>query len=245
MDEFIFASDLHGNAADMDAVDAFHKAVSLIDPKRKARRIFGGDLWDFPALRAAADADEKQKRLSEDFEAGVEFLDRYRPHVLLLGNHDQRLWDAVCRYGVRKAGPLAELADCYIKRFTDAVSKLKVQLLPYDRVVGVYRLGSLRFTHGFGGGNLLTKHMAWSYGNVVFGHGHRIEAVPVARSDASVTGYQCGCLCQLSMEYARSHLGAFAQQHGFAYGWANDQFHQVVQVPLNGVSSVYLNRRPL
>lgn len=33
-----------------------------------------------------------------DYEAGVQFLEWYRPHHMLLGNHDNRLWDL--QYGV-------------------------------------------------------------------------------------------------------------------------------------------------
>lgn len=215
MTTFTFATDLHGIEQDAKAVAAFLRFTDDFKPKL---RVFGGDLWNFAALRRGADEDEKRTRLAEDFAAGLDFLEVYQPDVLLLGNHDQRLWDSVVREGVSKSGWLAELAGGYIDQFNKTARKLKIQVRPYNKRDGVYRNGNLAFAHGFGHGATLAENMAKAYGNVVFGHGHKIERVNVMQAGTSVTAYESGALCKTDMDYVRADLSALRQEHGFAYG---------------------------
>jgi hypothetical protein len=60
--------------------------------------------------------------------------------------------------------------------------------------------------------------MARTYGNVVFGHGHKIERVTEMHGGRPVTAYQTGCLCSDDMEYTRSQLTFLRQEQGWAYG---------------------------
>lgn len=230
MQPFIFATDFHGIEADPAAVKAFKSAVELIDAKNKHLRIFGGDLFNFAALRRGADHDEKEIRLREDYEAGMAFLEWYRPKVLLLGNHDQRLWDVTGRERVKKSGWLSELAQNYIEDFAARTRKLRIQVLPYDKKKGVFRSNGVAFAHGFGSGSTLPQNMASAYGTVVFGHGHKIIRDTVMKGNKTATGYEVGCLCRHNMEYTRSDLGSLRQQHGFAYG-VLDHHRSVVLQP--------------
>lgn len=214
---FIFATDYHGIEADKRATEAFFKSLDLLDPQRKARRIMGGDLWNFAALRRGADEDEKRHRLKEDFYAGITFLERYRPDDLLLGNHDQRLWDAVKRERVRKSGWLAEYAEELIAKFEQTALALGIRVKPYDKAKGILRVDKLAFAHGYGHGETLTSNMADAYGDVVFGHGHKIVR-DTSMKGAVATGYQIGCLARKDMDYVRAELSALRQQHGFAFG---------------------------
>jgi len=90
METFVAAGDLHGDRQDAQAVSAFKKFVKEFDPKL---RIFLGDIWDFRAIREGASKTEKFHSMEADFKAGMEFLEWYKPAVITLGNHDQRLWD--------------------------------------------------------------------------------------------------------------------------------------------------------
>lgn len=232
MPNFLFATDVHGIEQDRVAVKTFKSAADALGP---SFRIFGGDLWNFAALRRGADEDEKSIRLAEDYQAGLEFLEWYKPSVFLLGNHDQRLWDAVKRERVRKSGWLAELAGLYISEFTAFAKKLKIKVLPYDKTKGVFRWNGVAFAHGYGHGDMLTTKMADSYGNVVFGHGHKIIRETVMKGKHPVTGYQIGCLAKKNMDYVRADLHALRQQHGFAYGSATEIFTPEI---LNGHTTI-------
>lgn len=216
MKPFISATDLHGIEQDRRAVKKFKTFTEEFD--RKAIRIFKGDLWNFAALRRQAAEHEKSIRLKEDFLAGIEFLDWYRPKVLILGNHDQRLWDAVKIERVKHSGWKAELAQGYIESFEKTAKKLGITVLKYNKR-SVFKLGGLTFAHGFGSGDALTKNMAETYGNVLFGHGHKIERVTAMSAGRPVTGYQIGCLCRDDMDYTRADLGTLRQEQGWAYGF--------------------------
>lgn len=212
---FTFGTDLHGIEQDRKAADAFLRHVNEFKPEL---RIFGGDLWNFAALRRQADEHEKVIRLKEDFKSGIDFLQQYQPKVLILGNHDQRLWDAVSRERMNRTGWLAELCETYVIQFNDFATKNNIKVLPYDKRRGVYKIKGMSFAHGFGSGSNLTGQMAETYGNVLHGHGHKIERITAMYSGTPVTGYQSGCLCRDDMDYARADLGALRQEQGWAYG---------------------------
>ena len=88
--KWVFSSDLHGDKQDADSVNAFLKFVKKYKPDVK---IFGGDLFDFRAIRRGATAEEKADSMALDIELGLKFLGQYKPNVFLRGNHDERLWD--------------------------------------------------------------------------------------------------------------------------------------------------------
>ena len=56
MKSFVFASDLHGDKQDYDAVGELLKFTEEFNPDV---RIFGGDLFDFSPLMRSADTAEK------------------------------------------------------------------------------------------------------------------------------------------------------------------------------------------
>jgi predicted phosphodiesterase len=211
-EKFVVASDYHGDRRDPGADRAFRLFVEDFAPDIK---VFAGDLWDFRALRVGADRDEKMASMKADFNAGMEFLEWYRPDVLVLGNHDQRLWDAIEKEGMKKTGPIPDYAGELIVRFTDTAAKLGINVLPYDKRRGVWAYKGLKVVHGFDGMN--PENMAAVYGNVLYGHGHRIEAASAPGLDNRVAR-MIGCLCLKDMNYNRHQTKTLAQQHGWAYG---------------------------
>ncbi len=229
---FIFGTDLHGIEQHKPTVAAFKTFVTdNSDPK--ALRVFGGDLWNFAALRRQAAEYEKSIRLNEDFLAGIEFLDWYRPSILILGNHDQRLWDAVKQERVKHSGYRAELAQKYVEQFEAFAKKLNIRVLPYTKSGGVARVNGMAFAHGFGGGENMTSKMIEAYGNVIFGHGHRFESLPGVRENRPVRGNQIGCMCRTDMDYSRADLGALKQENGWGYGFLNKtEGHTVYAAPV-------------
>jgi hypothetical protein len=235
---FAFCADIHGDRQDGRAVAVFQEFLGAFKPKF---RILGGDLWDFCSLRAAAGEDEKRHSLLQDFASGMEFLEDFRPQVFLRGNHDERLWDAVQRDGLRKSGPIADLATEKIREFERLAGKLKIRVLPYDKRRGVWKRGGLTFCHGFAEGHGGVEAMGRIYGNCVFGHGHAIDVAAEPGSDGSRTARMVGCLCRLDMVYNRTHLRALRQAHGFAYGAFGGRQPTVFQAEVNDGRLVFAN----
>ena len=97
MKSFVFASDLHGDMQDHDAVAALIKFTDEFNPDV---RIFGGDLFDFSPLMRNADPADKRESMEADVEAGMSFLKTWQPHYFLLGNHDDRLWQTAERHSI-------------------------------------------------------------------------------------------------------------------------------------------------
>jgi hypothetical protein len=213
MESFSSASDLHGDRQDAGAVKAFKAFVADYKPKV---RVFTGDIWDFRAIREGASKDEKRHSMRADFYAGMKFLEWYRPHVITLGNHDQRLWDLVSKEGIEKSGPLTDLAAELIEKFDKLTTKLGTEVLPYDKRRGVWRHNGLKFAHGFDG--MSPDNMAAIYGNIIYGHGHAIEMAPAPTDEGHRVARMVGCLCRLDMSYNRAQTKTLRQQHGWAYG---------------------------
>lgn len=211
-EKFVVSSDYHGDRADPVAEKAFRVFVEDFEPDL---RVFAGDLWDFRALRIGADRDEKMASMKADFDAGMKFLEWYKPSVLLLGNHDARLWDAVEKEGMKKTGPIPDYAGELIQRFNETSAKLGITVLPYDKRKGVWRYKGLAVAHGFDG--VSPEQMAAIYGNIMYGHGHRIESA-AAPGLENRYARMIGCLCLKDMNYNRHQTKTLAQQHGWAYG---------------------------
>lgn len=234
MDSFSHASDLHGDRKDAAAVKAFLRFVEDFRPKQ---RWFGGDVWDFRAIRSGASKEDKLHSMERDFDAGMEFLEEYEPHVITLGNHDQRLWDVVKKDGLEKTGPLVDYAKLLIGRFEKFAAKQKITVLPYNKRKGIHTYKGLSVAHGFDGVD--AADMAKIYGDVLFGHGHSIEeaTVPGIRTR---TGRQVGALCLLDMDYNRNQVRTLKQEHGWAYGaFLGEGRHQVMQARIQDGQVVY------
>lgn len=239
METFVAAGDLHGDRQDITAVRAFKKFVKEFDPKK---RIFLGDIWDFRAIREGAKKDEKRHSMQADFDAGMEFLKWYKPNVITLGNHDQRLWDLVEKDGVKKAGPLTDLAKLFISEFEELTASNSTTVLPFDKRRGIYKYNGQKFGHGFVGGKNAASEMAQVYGNIIFGHIHAVD-VASEPGDEPRVARSVGCLCQLDMSYNRSHLTAMRQQHGWSYGaFLPDNRTEILQATINDGQVVFADR---
>lgn len=232
MDTFMFASDLHGDRSEKPVVRAFFRAVDTFKPKVRG---FGGDIWDFRAIREGAAKDEKIHSLREDFYAGMAFIEEYRPHFITLGNHDQRLWDLVHKNGMAKTGPLSDLGAELIEKFEKLTAKMLTTVLPYDKRKGVYVRDGLKFLHGYSSGSAAAAETARVYGNALFGHGHAIDEASEPNHDGPRTARMIGCLCDLNHTYNRAQVGTLRQEHGWAYGaFLSRNKHAIFQARVTG-----------
>lgn len=233
MESFVSATDLHGDRQEKTAVSLLKDFVEAFRPKW---RIFKGDLFDFRAFRTGASKEEKMHSMRADFKAGMEFLDWYDPDVFIMGNHDQRLFDAVEKDGLHKSGPIADLASILIEQFEKATKKVIV--LPYDKRKGVWSYSGLKFTHGFDG--LDAASMAAVYGNVIYGHGHAFESAPAPDHDGHRKAQMVGSLAQRDMTYNRAQTRTLRQQNGWAYGaFLGGRRHEVMPARIEQNQVVY------
>jgi hypothetical protein len=213
---FTFATDLHGDRQDGATVKAFFEIEKQWKPKH---RIFGGDLIDLRALRKGASQEEKCESMRSDIDAGRDFLSKWKPTTFLRGNHDERLWDTAAS---AKDGIVADYAQQGCNDFEALCSRLKINMLPYHKRDGVYRIGHLKMLHGFHCGVYAARQTALIYGSALFGHIHCIDEHSIPGLERRVAR-AVGCLCSTDMDYSSRAPNTLRQAHGWAYGVINDR----------------------
>lgn len=189
-----------------------------LDDFKPQVRVHLGDNWNFDALRTGASDKDKAADLSDDIEAGHEFLERFfdggQTNVFLRGNHDERLWRLLDH-------PCSALSRALAKDLTRDVTKktqaLKARMLPYDAKRGVYKLGRLSCVHGYAHGLTAARVHARVYGECVFGHVHRFDASGEASTESRFAR-SIGCLARHDMAYCSDKTHRLGWHHGWAYG---------------------------
>jgi hypothetical protein len=213
MEKFIYAADVHGDMADKAANATLFDFVKDFKP---TLRICGGDAWDFRAMRRKATEAEREMSMREDYQAGMDWLKRFRPHVWLRGNHDERLWDLV-RSG---HGVVKDHATACTEEIERKMQRMGVQMFPYDKR-SVYCVGNLKFIHGMFTGINAARQTALTYADggeaVIAGHAHGVDDVTAAGL-VRRRGIIAGCLCNLNMDYARQMVTSLRWAHGWVYG---------------------------
>jgi hypothetical protein len=213
--KFIFASDVHGDQQEPAANEVLFDFIDIWKPKL---RVFGGDLWDFRALRKAANEDERRESMEADYKAGLKWIKRFKPHVFLRGNHDERLWElAASNKGVQ-----SDYAMKGVVEILTLMDKMKCKMLPYHHRDGIYRLGSLKMLHGFHCGMNAARQTALVYGSSLIGHVHTIDEHSIPGLERRVAR-SVGCLCKLSMDYQIRIPSHLRHSHGFAFGVVNEK----------------------
>ena len=86
--KWIYGSDNHGDMVCEESVEKFLGFVAEWKPKYK---IHGGDGMDLRSYRRGAGAEEREEGIQKDIQAHLLFMESYKPHVFLEGNHDHRL----------------------------------------------------------------------------------------------------------------------------------------------------------
>src|ERR1035437_59658 len=208
--KFIVGTDIHGDMQDAPANKVFFDFVSAFKPHI---RVCGGDLWDFRPLRSGCNEDEKRESMAKDYVAGVNWLNKFRPHFLLRGNHDERLWELANS----DCGVCSDYAQSGVVEVEAILRKMQCQMLPYHKRDGVLRLGSLKILHGFYCGETSAKRHALVYGSCLFGHIHTVDEHSIPGLERRV-GRAIGCLCSTDMDYSARQPNSLRQSNGFAYG---------------------------
>jgi hypothetical protein len=96
-------------------------------------------------------------------------------------------------------------------------AKLRCEMLPYHKRLGVLRLGHLKLLHGFFAGVTAPRQHALTYGACLHGHTHTIDEASVPGLERR-TARAVGALCKLDMPYNSRMPVTLRHAHGWAYG---------------------------
>lgn len=212
---FQIGFDLHGDQQDAKAVNTFFEFADYWKPKI---RIAGGDIFDFRPLRKGASDDERRESLREDFNAGKQWFEKFRPTHFLRGNHDERIYELA----ENGSGIAADYAQEGVGRIKALVDSCKTKMLPYHKRNGLLQLGNLKVLHGFYCGVYAARQHALTYGACLFGHIHAIDEHAIPGLDRRVAR-ACGALCKLDLDYNSRQPNTLRQAHGFPYGLLNEK----------------------
>lgn len=213
---FLVAGDNHGGLVDKTAVKILTNFAAQWKPDY---RVHLGDLWDFSPLRRGASQEEKADGISDDFIAGLEFMDVFKPHFLTLGNHDDRVFQLAqhCADGMLRER--CEELTVVIRR---ELEKRKVQTVTY-KVGSHIKLpeGGPKFIHGFRSTVFPAKAHFENWGSVIHGHCHKPDEHTARHVDGG-KAYSVGCLADLSkLTYSDRQPAKLGHRQGFLYGLIN------------------------
>jgi hypothetical protein len=211
--KFVVCGDSHGSLV---CEKSKKKFLDFVDDWKPHHRIHLGDLWDFSPLRKGATQEEKADGIADDYLAGIEFLDEYKPHFLTLGNHDDRIWmhSTHCADGImrERCSQLAEASETEFK-------KRKIQWVPYH-VTRYLKMpeGGPKLIHGFRSTMYPAKAHFENWGPSICGHVHKPDTY-VARHIDGQASYSVGCLADINlMTYADRAPAKLAWRQGWLYG---------------------------
>lgn len=208
--------DTHGDEADTDALAGAFDFAERWKPKV---RIAGGDHMDVRWLRGRATVREQSDDVKADIDAGLDFLKRFKPTHYLWGNHENRLVENGLGSHMGETRAFAQ----------EVIDKMERAAGPncahfqYSVRRGVLDIHGQRFIHGFQHGINAAQMAARTFGDVIQGHAHGIDAVSVGHYPRRVVGMVCGCLCNLEMGYAVRGAANLKWEHGFPYGLIDER----------------------
>lgn len=208
MRRLVACGDNHGDERDATAC---RRVLEFCREFKPDCRIHLGDAWDYRWLRKSASKDEQEGRITDDLNAGIEFVSAFNPSVFCIGNHDQRVYDRA----ETACGFMSTLCLHLIEKMEHTLRNAKI-IKPYGKR-NLFALDEWLFGHGWGSGINAVRDHAQRYGNVCLGHLHRVECVQAARFQPAI-GMCAGALCRLDLDYNRSQLNTLAQSQGFIYG---------------------------
>lgn len=209
----------HGHLADEKATNAVLRFAAEYKPNTV---IHLGDFLDLACLRAGATggADESRSPVP-DVAQGFAFLEALKPNVVLMGNHEDRLW----RLRESPKAIVATLAEGFIKEIETICGKLKAKLVPYC-YGAQHQLADVVFMHGWLYNENCIRDTAEAYaprnGAVVFAHSHRAGMARGRRLDNPM-GFNTGALIDIkAAEYAKHRRATLSWSQGFVWGEYTD-----------------------
>ena len=133
----------HGDLIDHNASAA---VLAFKDKYKPHTTVHLGDFLDTAAFRSGAKGTEDESRdIAPDFNAGLTFIKKLRPQIILNGNHEARLW----RLADHHNAIVSECAQGLIERIRTAAAICKAEYVE-DWSIRAYRtLGNYKLMHGY------------------------------------------------------------------------------------------------
>jgi hypothetical protein len=216
----VILGDNHGDLIHRKDAEVFFE---FLKDWRPHGRYHLGDNWDLRNLRRGADPAEEGDDMTPDLNAGFDFLNRYKPNVFCLGNHDWRAWR--CLRDSR--GLVRKFAADLVSGIDATAKKIGCTILPYHSRRGVFQLGELAILHGYHAGVGAPAQHARIYRSCCIGHLHSTGQV----SERGVDGPTCYVVGGLGdherMDYASQRTATLAWSPSWAYGVENTKTGKV------------------
>ena len=210
--KFLAVGCSHGDLIDPNASAA---VLAFKDKYKPHTTVHLGDFLDTAAFRGGAKGTEDESReIAPDFNAGLTFIKKLRPQIILNGNHEARLW----RLANHHNAIVSECAQGLIERIRTAAAICKAEYVE-DWSIRAYRtLGNYKVMHGYMYGENACRDHAEAHGNVIFAHTHR-AGMAKGRRDDNPTGYCVGTLSNIpNMDYAAARRSTLSWAGGFVWG---------------------------
>lgn len=220
--KFLVCSCSHGSCEDPAAIAALLKFKSQYRPDFTAHI---GDVHDYTAFRhGAPKTKDEAAALGPDIEAGKSLMLRMEPNLVMLGNHDWRVFNLANHHNAI----LSYAASCARNEFLETCAKVKARVIDsYDVRKSFYPLGNFLLLHGWKYNENALRDTVLAYGNVMMGHLHSPMMVHGARVDGTV-GYCCGMLAdEDKLEYSHTRHQTLRHALGFLWGEYSDTYCQV------------------
>lgn len=230
----MFVGCSHGGHISPAAADAVIKFAADFKPHH---RVHLGDAFDTTAFRtgAAGTADDAAD-VDEDFSAGEAFLRRYRPTVLFMGNHEDRLW----KLAESPSALVAKAARDTIKQLEALCEDIGAQMVPYAGTAAPESwvlFGDTLAGHGFMFNEMCTRdHVEMLGRGVIHAHNHR-AGMATGRVVGAPMGYSVGTLATIgAMAYAKARRATAAWSGAivageYGDGWSKWTLHMLHSAP--------------
>lgn len=208
----------HGEFLDRDAFDV---VMGFVERWKPVRRFLLGDIYDFAAFRSGAkgSADEA-RQIPDDLSAGAMVIERFRPTDVVIGNHDERVFQLADHHNAITA----MAARACITEFRGACERAGVDRLveSHDINESWIEYGGTKFLHGFMFNEMGLRDHAEHFGNCVIGHLHTPHSMHGRRSD-NPTAHCVGMLAdRAKLKYASRRRSTSRWALGFGWGEANE-----------------------
>jgi predicted phosphodiesterase len=210
----IFMADSHGDLVCRKTLKKFYEFMDDWKPKH---RVHLGDVWDFRALRMGASNEDRADSIKYDYNCGIELLTEFKPTMLTLGNHCDRLWRIASEHSNRT---LADLAAQKVDETEDFFRKQRIQWTPW-KINKRFKIGNLSISHGFKTGMNHAKAMHSMFGSSIYGHVHSPSDY-IANHIDSGSSHSVASMADIDkMTYADHHGAKLGWRKGWAYGLHN------------------------
>lgn len=183
-------------------------------------RVHLGDAFDMTPFRSGAKGtNDEAASVKEDIDAAFKFLNEYRPNVLFMGNHEDRIFRMQDHYN----GVIADNCQRIVSDIMGWGVKTKCEIVQYASIVDhhSWRLfGDTLAGHGIMYGDNCTRdHVELLRGmSVIHAHDHKAK-MQAGRCIGAPMGYSVGTLADIpAMGYAAGRRQTAAWSGGIVFG---------------------------